>query len=429
MRHLLVLSLLAGAGPAFAAPILVRAARLFDGASDKPVTPGVLLIDEGKIVAVGPGIAAPMGTPVIDLGDATLMPGFIDAHTHLSFQGSNDWKQDRLDFNEKPIAELALKAGQYAKKTLHAGFTTVRDVGSFEQVDVGLRNAIDEGVVEGPRMQVALESIGAVGGHCDSDGFRPGVLKDETSPGVATGPDALRGVVRRNVKYGATVIKICATGGVLSMNDAVDVPQLTQAELDAIVDEAHALRKKVAAHAHGATGAKRAVKAGVDSIEHGTFLDDEAIGLMKAKGTVLIPTLMAFQGVREKLAANALPPPVVAKAKLALAAINGVVTKALAKGVTIGFGTDAAVYPHGRNAEEFGQLVAAGLKPAAALRAAMSVNAALLGLTDVGTLAAGKRADVVAVPGDPFKDIKVTEKVVFVMKDGAVVRNDKGGPR
>lgn len=427
--RLLALALAVVSTSAFAAPILVRAARLFDGTSDKMITPGVVMIDEGKIVAVGPAIAAPMGLPVIDLGDATLMPGFIDAHTHLSFQGSNDWKQDQLDSLGKPIAELALAAGNYAKKTLHAGFTTCRDLGSFEQIDVGLRNAIDSKVVEGPRMLVAYASLGSTGGHCDTEAYRPGVLARETEAGVGNGPDALRALVRRNLKYGANVIKVCATGGVLSMGDDVDVPQLTQAELDAIVDEAHALKRKVAAHAHGATGAKRAVKAGVDSIEHGTFLDDEALTMMKAKGTVLIPTLMAFQGVKEKLAANALPPPVVVKAKLALGAINTTVTKAIAKGVIIGFGTDAAVYPHGRNAEEFAQLVAAGLKPAAALRTAMTVNAALLGWSDrLGSVTVGKIADLVAVPGDPLKDIRATERVFFVMKDGVIVRNDRAVP-
>ena len=424
-----VLALLVVSSSSLAAPVVIRAARLFDGTSEKLITPGVVLVDDGKIIGIGPKIAAPMGVQVIDLGDATLMPGFIDAHTHLSFEGSNDWKQDRLDLVEKPIAELALTSATYAKKTLQAGFTTCRDLGSFEQVDVGLRNAINSRVIEGPRLLVAYASLGATGGHCDVDGFRPGVLAQQTDPGVADGPDALRALVRRNLKYGANVIKVCATGGVLSMNDDVDVPQLTQAELDAIVDEAHALKRKVAAHAHGAIGAKRAVRAGVDSIEHGTFLDDEALTMMKAKGTVLIPTLMAFQGVREKLAANALPPPVVIKAKLALAAINTTVTKAAAKGVTIGFGTDAAVYPHGRNAEEFAQLVGAGLKPIAALRAATSVNAALLGWSDrIGSLSVGKLADLVAVPGDPLKDIRATEKVFFVMKDGIVFRNDRGLP-
>ncbi len=423
----LVIALLGLTGSASAAPIIIRAARLFDGTSETLVTPGVVLVDEGKIIAIGPKVAAPMGVQVIDLGDATLLPGFIDAHTHLTTEGSNDWKQDELDSLHKPIAELALISSTYAKKTLRAGFTTCRDLGSAEQLDVGLRNAINDGVVEGPRMLVAYAALGSTGGHCDSEAYRPGVLAKETEAGTGDGADALRSLVRRNLKYGANVIKVCATGGVLSAGDDVDVPQLTQAELDAIVDEAHSLKRKVAAHAHGAIGAKRAIRAGVDSIEHGTFLDDEALTMMKAKGTVLIPTLMAFQGVREKLAANALSPPVVVKAKLALAAIGATVSKALAKGVIIGFGTDAAVTPHGRNAEEFGQLVTMGVKPVAALRAATSVNAALLGWSDrIGALSPGKIADLVAVPGDPIKDIRATEKVFFVMKDGVVYRNDRG---
>ncbi len=427
MRFLLFALLLGS--PALADPVLIRAARLFDGTSDKLITPGVVMVDQGKIIAVGPAVAAPMGTPVIDLGDATLLPGFIDAHTHLSFEGSTDWKQDQLDSLQKPIAEFALAAGEFAKKTLRAGFTTCRDLGSAEQIDVGLRNAINSRVIEGPRLFVAYYALGATGGHCDSDAYRPGVLAHESEAGIGDSPDALRALVRRNLRYGANVIKVCATGGVLSVGDDVDVPQLTQAELDAVVDEAHALKKKVAAHAHGATGAKRAIKAGVDSIEHGTFLDDEGLTMMKAKGTVLIPTLMAAQGLREKLASNSLPPPVVVKAKLALAAINAMVGKALAKGVIIGFGTDAAVYPHGRNAEEFAQLVVAGMKPAAALRAATSVNAALLGWSDkIGSVSVGKLADLVAVPGDPLKDIRTTEKVFFVMKDGIVYRNDRSAP-
>jgi imidazolonepropionase-like amidohydrolase len=278
---------------------------------------------------------------------------------------------------------------------------------------------------------VAVHSIGSTGGHCDhSGGFRYGLFGKETGPedGVANGPDAARLAVRLDVKYGADVIKTCATGGVLSLADAVDTPQLTQAELDALVDEAHALGRKTAAHAHGATGAKRAIRAGIDSIEHGSFLDDEALDMMKARGTYWIPTLTAPWWIGRQLErGHYMPPEIAAKARAAIASINAVFQKGLAKGVKIGFGTDAAVYPHGMNATEFGLMVELGMKPIDALKTATSVDAELLGVANrLGTLEPGKIADVVAVPGDPTADIHQTEKVFFVMKDGVIYRNDRG---
>ncbi len=414
-----------GAAETKPGPVVLKAARMFDGKSDRLVSPGLVVVTGGKITAVGARAMVPAGAVTIDLGDATLLPGFIDAHTHLSEQRSADWKQDRIDWLEETVAEQALIASDYAKKTLRAGFTTCRNVGAFDYIDVGLRNAIAKGKVVGPRLLVATQSIGATGGHCDIDGFRKGLLAKESSDAAVDSPDAARAAVRRAVKYGADVIKTCATGGVLSLTDAVDTPQLTQAELDALVDEAHALRRKVAAHAHGAAGAKRAIRAGVDSIEHGSFLDEEAVNLMKSKGTYLVPTFLPLK----KLNPEHLPPPVIPKLQAALEHHLISFKLALSKGVKIAFGTDAGVYPHGSNAEEFRYMVEAGMRPVDALKAATSIDADLLGVSDrLGSLELGKIADVIAVPGDPTADIRQTERVFFVMKDGVIFRNDRNPP-
>jgi len=401
---------------------------MFDG--QRISAPGVVVISGANILGSGTAAPIPAGAQIVDLGDGTLSPGFIDAHTHLSMMYSTDSRGSLLDTLQMTIPEQTLRATDNLRKTLMAGVTTVRDVGSNNFMDIGLRNAVRSGVILGPRMLVAVRSLGATGGHCDGqDGFRAGLFGHETGPdeGVINGPIEARKAVRMNVKYGADVIKTCATGGVLSPTDDIDTPQLTQEELNAIVDEAHALRRKTAAHAHGAEGAKRAIRAGIDSIEHGTFLDDEALDMMKARGTVFIPTLMATQGGREKLGRGMYTPAVEAKMRAAIEAINGTVKKALAKGVRIGMGTDAAVYPHGRNTEEFRMLVNLGMSPLDALRAGTTVDAELLGLQNrVGTLEAGKAADIIAMPGDPTADIRACEKVFFVMKDGVIYRNDTG---
>jgi imidazolonepropionase-like amidohydrolase len=430
MRTLLALiaaSLAAPAAIATAAPktTIVKAAHLFDGKSDQVVSPGVVVVQDGKIVAAGTRVTEPAEAEVIDLGNATLLPGLMDAHTHMTSEASGDWKRDELDNFKKPIPQVAIEATAFAKRTLLAGFTTVRDLGSRNLVDVGLRNAIDEGAVPGPRMLVAVHAISARGGHCDGTaGYRPDLLKEPgPEDGVADGPDQIRAAVRFNTKHGADVIKVCASGGVLSLTDKVDSAQLTQAELDALVSEAHALGRKAAAHAHGAEAAKRAVRAGIDSIEHGSFLDDEALDLMKQKGTYLVFTPVLC--INDRLKKAGAPANVVAKAAAATSAADMTFKRALAKGVKIAFGSDASVCPHASQVMQFADMVRLGMKPLAALRTATSASARLLDLdTKLGTLEAGKLADVIAVPGDPSGDVTAVEKVLFVMKDGVVYRND-----
>ncbi|MBN1204460.1 MAG: amidohydrolase family protein [Myxococcaceae bacterium] len=433
MRTALLLALLCVL-PASAAeppkPVVLKAARLFDAKSGKLITPGVVIVTEGKITAVGSRAPVPAGAEVIELGDATLLPGFMDAHTHITGQPGEDWRQDVLDRLQRTVAERTVEALPYARTTLMAGFTTVRNLGGEDFIDVGLRNGIRRGRAVGPRIVAATSGLGTTGGHCDGgNSWRKGLLAQESGQGVADGPEALRAKVREHIKYGADLIKVCATGGVLSRNDDVDSPQLTQAELDAIVDEAHARKRKVAAHAHGAEGARRAIRAGVDSIEHGSFLDDEALELMKRKGTFYVPTMIALRGVRERYEKGLLSPEQIPKFKAAEASARQAVRKAISRGVRIAFGTDAGVFAHGRNAEEFALLVEAGLAPAEALRSATSVAAELLGLANqLGTLEAGKLADVVAVPGDPLQDIRRTQQVFFVMKEGVIYRNDRAAP-
>ncbi len=402
---------------------VLKAARMFDGRSDRAVANAVIIIEGTRIREAGAGLAIPPDATALDLGDATLLSGFIDSHTHLTMEASENWLADFYEGLRRPVAERALFAAAYARRTLESGFTTVRDVGSNDSVDVGLRNVIERGLVPGPRMIVARDAIGATGGHCDQTGFPPGTFGPESGPdkGIVHGADEARQAVRLNVKYGATVIKMCASGGVLSLADDVAAPQLTDEELSAIVDEAHRLGRKTAAHAHGDLAARAAVRAGVDSIEHGSFLTDETLALMKAKGTYLVPTLLAGEWTGGK--ADKFPPEIAAKARAALAARSDMFRRALKIGVKIAFGTDAGVSPHGLSAREFSLMVGLGMSPAAALRTSGPAAADLLGLASrIGTLEKGKEADIVAVPGDPLADIHATEKVFFVMKGGKIVR-------
>jgi imidazolonepropionase-like amidohydrolase len=402
---------------------VLRSARLFDGTSDTLLEPGVIVVSNGMIQSVG-SRAVPSGGAVIDLGDATLLPGFIDAHTHLTDDFNPDYNGARLLGLERPVSEKAIRATVNARKTLLAGFTTVRDLGSSDFIDVGLRNAIDANLVPGPRMLVSVHALGSTGGHCDDGaGFRFGIFHESRpEDGVINSPAEARYAVRFNIKYGADIIKTCASGGVLSPTDDVDAPQLSQAELDALVEEAHALRRKTAAHAHGAEAAKRAIRAGIDSIEHGTFLDEEALRMMHDRNVFLVPTLATRIGLAE----SKFPPLVEAKAARAVKQQDTMVKLALSLGVKIALGTDAAVYPHGDNAVEFVLMAADGMTPAQSLRAGTSSAAQLLGLQDkLGALKPGMAADIVAVPGNPIADIKVVQSVIFVMKNGVIFKNER----
>jgi imidazolonepropionase-like amidohydrolase len=406
----------------------IKAARLFDGRSNTLAAPGLVVVSGSRIVQVGG--AVPSGAQVIDLGNATLLPGFMDAHVHLTMDSSEFTPAGRSAALGRTIAETTLQAAANARKTLMAGFTTVRNLGAGDYVDVGLRNAIGRGVTPGPRILTAVKSLGSTGGHCDpTNGFRPGMLPEPgPQDGISNSPEEFRAAVRHMVKNGADLIKVCATGGVLSLNSDVDSPQLTQAELNAIMDEAHSKGRRVAAHAHGDSGARRAILAGVDSIEHGSFLSDETLELMKEKGTRLVPTLHALDSIMAGLKQGVqMDPRNVAKARKAGDSIASMFRRAAAKGVVIAFGTDVGVGDHGTNAREFRLMVEGGLSPLQALKAATSVDADLLGIAaETGTLESGKLADVVAVPGDPLADITVTERVLFVMKEGVVHRNDGG---
>ena len=410
--------------------VVLKAERMFDGKSKTLVQHGVVIIQGDKIVDVGRNLAIPSGAQVIDLGDATLAPGFMDAHTHLTLDYSGDYNVRRLHELDLNVSEQAIKATTYARATVEAGFTTVRDlgsrfVGSREFVDVALRNSINKGVIVGPRMLVATKGIGATGGHFDpTSGFHDFLFGREPdyTDGIANGPEEIRKAVRFEVKNGADVIKAAVSGGVLSLADEVDTPQLTPAEMAALIDESHRLRKKVAVHCHGDQAAREAIEAGVDSIEHGSFMKPETLTRMKNKGTFLTPTLMATEWIMSKL--DNYPAALQAKAKAAGAARSDMFRSAVKMGVKISFGTDAAVFPHGQNAKEFKLMVDLGMTPIDALKSATANDAELLGIAQkVGTLEKGKLADIVAMPGDPASDITATERVFFVMKEGKIVRN------
>ena len=404
--------------------IAVKAAHVFDSTRGAMKDNAVVVVQGDRIVSVGSTV--PAGARLIDLGDVTLLPGFIDAHTHLTMQFDKDYYHGFYNRVMRFPAEQALYGALYARRTLEAGFTTVRNLGAEDFVDIGLRNGIKAGVTEGPTMVTAAHGVGSPGGHFDDFAFPPDrVAVWGPIQGICSGADQCREAVRYQMKWGADVIKIAASGGVLSESDPVDVPQLTPEELAAIVSEAHKWNRKVAAHCHGDAAARLAIAAGVDSIEHGSFLTEDTLKMMKAKGVYLVPTRMAVYWVSKE--ADTYPPVIAAKARAAAAAHGNMFKTALRVGVPIALGTDAGVYPHGMNGMEFGLMTDLGMTPAAALLAGTRESAKLLGVDkDVGTLEAGKTADLVAVPGNVLNDIHATEHPVFVMRHGHVVVQKQG---
>jgi imidazolonepropionase-like amidohydrolase len=404
---------------------VLRAARLIDGTGAAPITNAAIVVTDDRIVAVGAAASVPVpaGAHVIDLGDVTLLPGFIDAHTHIIGRTLGDPLND-LAVVKDYAGYAAIVGVENARRTLMAGFTTIRVVGAPNFDDMALRQAITDGRVPGPRMENAGHAIGITGGHCDENGFRPGLIHYGPEDGVADGVDQVRAAVRYQVKSGADVVKTCATGGVLSEGDAVGATQYTFEEMKALVDEATKLGRKVAAHAHGTEGIKIAVRAGVSSVEHGSFLDEEGARMMAQRGTFLVPTMMAGEAVERYAKSGVLTGLRAEKALAAGAAMRNATKIAVANHVQIALGTDAGVIPHGTNAHEFGLMVEwGGLTPMASLNAGTLNAAKLLGWdARVGSLAAGKLADIVAVPGNPLTDIHVTERVNFVMKGGVIYK-------
>ena len=425
----LVLTALAAPVPAQTAPsapaaaaapmrIAIRAGRLIDGLGGAPMADAVILVENDRITAVGRGLAIPNGARVIDLSRSTVLPGFIDAHTHVTSQPEN-YMEDL--FRKSPI-DVAVSAHVYARRTLDAGFTTIRDVGAGEFIDVALRNAINAGTVPGPRMQVATLTVGSTGGHGDITGFSP-YLKFGQFSGIADGEAEIRKLVRFEVKNGADLIKMFASAGVLSEEESVGAPQFTQEEMNAVVDEARMWGRKVAAHAHGAEAIKRALRAGVASVEHASLIDDEGIRLAKEKGAYLVMDIYNDDYIMAEYKRLGYPQKILDKEAAVGRLQRESFRRAVQAGVKMAFGTDAGVYPHGWNGRQFAKMVEWGMTPMQAIQSATTSGADLLGWSDrVGSIQAGRYADLVAVDGDPLRDITELERVKFVMKGGVVYK-------
>lgn len=403
--------------------VAVRAGRLFDGTGTGLREDVTILVRGDRIAAVGPDVQVPDAAEIVDLSDLTLLPGLLDLHTHITGDPSGGFSDHRL--HEWP-GYASLVGVKNARKTLLAGFTTVRNVGADEWASVALRQAVDDGLVPGPRIYTAAHSLGITGGHCDLNGYRPDALEESgLEQGMANSADGFREAVHYQIKYGADLIKFCATGGVLSQGDAVGVQQLTLEQMTALVEAAHMADVRVAAHAHGLEGIKTALRAGVNTIEHGSMLDEESIRLFRETGAWHVPTMMAFDWVTEGAREGRLTPHSARKALEIAPHFEESIRRSIQGGVKIAFGTDAGVFPHGRNAGEFALLVDAGMSPADALTAATGDAAEALGQSDrLGTVEAGKMADLVAVRGNPLDDVTVLEEVDWVIKDGVVYKRD-----
>jgi imidazolonepropionase-like amidohydrolase len=415
------MALTASAQAPVARRTIIRAGHVLNVRTGEWKANQAIVIEGDKIMKVASSseVTAAAGDTTIDLPNATLLPGLIDMHTHLTFELSS------LSYEGLKIstAREALHGARNARRTLEAGFTTVRNVGAKDYADIALRDAINDGDVIGPRMVASGPALGITGGHCDENLLPPAFHFQ--GDGVADGIEGVQHKVREVIKYGADVIKICATGGVLSKGDDPNASQYTLEEMKAIVADAHRLGRRVAAHAHGAEGVRWASEAGVDSIEHGHLMDDAAVATLKKNGTYLVPTLFLGEYMLAHLEQSDVPEYSKQKMRDVAAAMQKNVKKAFDAGVKVAFGTDAAVYPHGLNAGEFHVYVKLGMTPLAAIQTA-TVNASdLLGPKYlVGTLEPGKFADVIAVDGDPTKDVTILERVKFVMKGGAVYKND-----
>ena len=417
------LILLAGAAsPAFAAPVYLTAARMVDPATGKAIEHPAIVIDEGQIVSVGSALTMkpPAGAETLDLGERTILPGLIDMHTHLIGDASLGGYSGIGETREA----AAIFGVVNAEKTLMAGFTTVRNVGAGDFADVALRDAINAGLVAGPRMFVSGPSIGIVGGHCSDNNLLPNdfhMLGD----GVATGPWEMRAKVRTNIKYGADLIKTCSTGGVFSKGTVPGAEQNTVEEISAIVAEAHQRGLKVASHAHGTAGIKNAIKAGVDTIEHASYLDREAISMANSKGVYLAMDIYNTEYTQTEGRANGVLEESLRKDAEIAEIQRESFREAVKAGAKVIYGTDSGVYPHGDNGKQFVWMVKYGMTPGEAIRSATALAAQALGQEkSLGQIKPGYAADIIAVEGDPLTDVSVLEKVGFVMKDGVVYKNE-----